>query len=440
MNNIIANMKKPLLHLFSLLVLPLAAFGQGSLNPPGPPAPTMQTLDQLGAKADQANAKADAIDAKSEKRVPISDATTPGNDSYQFIITESGSYYLTGNLRVTRANGIQVNAEGVTLNLNGFQISRASGSGGNGIAIEATGHRATVRNGSVKGFAFGIRSGNVTGGFPGPRACAFRDLSVSNCTGVAIEAGEGAVLESCRVHDNSGLSGIFTGNGSSLLNCTAANNTSTYGIFARPGSSLINCTAANNTTTHGIHAREGSSLTNCSASNNSSAAGASAGISTGEACTISDSTAHGNKSTAGTSTPTTGMGFQVGAGSTIQRCVARLNKGDGISVSSNAIARENNCFFNGFAGDGAGIHATGDDNRIEGNNVTENNRGIDVDAAGNLIIKNSASGNTTFNYDIVAGNVFGAVVDRTAPASGAVNGNSALSSAGTTDPWANISY
>ena len=40
----------------------------------------------------------------------------------------------------------------------------------------------------------------------------------------------------------------------------------------------------------------------------------------------------------------------------------------------------------------------------------------------------------------VANNVFGAIVNRTAPASAAVSGDSAASSAGTTDPWANFSY
>ena len=57
----------------------------------------------------------------------------------------------------------------------------------------------------------------------------------------------------------------------------------------------------------------------------------------------------------------------------------------------------------------------------------------------NVIIQNTAKQNAV-NYDIAANNVFGAIVDRTAAVSVAVSGNSAPSSAGTTDPWANISY
>ena len=94
---------------------------------------------------------------------------------------------------------------------------------------------------------------------------------------------------------------------------------------------------------------------------------------------------------------------------------------------------------NGSGGDGAGIHATGGDNRIEGNNCTGADRGIDVDAAGNIVIKNTCSGNTT-NWDIVANNVYGPIIDRTAPASPAVSGNSAASSLGSTDSNANFTY
>ncbi|MEO5722423.1 MAG: hypothetical protein ABIR71_13265 [Chthoniobacterales bacterium] len=118
------------------------------------------------------------------------------------------------------------------------------------------------------------------------------------------------------------------------------------------------------------------------------------------------------------------------------------NKGDGIHVSNDSLVTGNTCDSNGLGtgGDGAGIHATASDNRIESNNVTDNDRGIDVDQGGNLIIKNSASGSSFNNYEVVANNVYGAIVDRTAPASAAVSGNSAAASAATTDPWANFSF
>ena len=59
---------------------PPALLAQGSLTPPGPPALTMKTLQQV------------------EPRVPISSAP--------FTISQPGSYYLTTNLTVSGGDAI----------------------------------------------------------------------------------------------------------------------------------------------------------------------------------------------------------------------------------------------------------------------------------------------------------------------------------------------
>src|SRR5437763_4277045 len=392
-----------------------SAFGQGSLTPPGPPAPTMKKLDEVEPRTNL-------------QATPAPAGVDTSNADYHFIINQPGSYYLSANIVVTKANGIQINAEGVTLDLNGFQISQVSPSG-NGIEMPNMSHRTTVRNGTVKGFVSGIVGG--------AKACAFRDLAVTGCTTYGIVTGPGAVLESCRAHDNSGIAAIATGQGSTVSNCVANGNTTTYGISVNYNSAVTNCSAFSNTGLYGIHAYAGSTLTNCSAAFNIGTGTGSGGIYAGAGATVTHCSAYYNNST-GVSSPSTGMGFILNSGSTIQNCTAYLNFGDGIRVSSDCVVRENISGANNIFV-AAGIHSTGSSNRIEGNTVMTSSVGINADVAGNVMVQNTARQNTT-NYHIAANNVFGAIVDRTAAVSAVVSGNSAPSTAGTTDPWANISY
>src|SRR3979411_1007872 len=81
----------------------LSTFAQGSLTPPGAPAPTMKTLSQI------------------EPRTAIS--FTP------FVIPNAGSYYVTTNLvGISGTNGIVISSGNVTLDLNGFALLGVAGS------------------------------------------------------------------------------------------------------------------------------------------------------------------------------------------------------------------------------------------------------------------------------------------------------------------------
>src|SRR3954465_1490967 len=94
-----------------------SAFPQGSLTPPGAPAPTMKRLDEVEPRTNlQASPAPAGVDMT--------------NPNYHFVINKPGSYFLSANLAVTKSNGIEINAEGVTLDLNGFEISRASETSG----------------------------------------------------------------------------------------------------------------------------------------------------------------------------------------------------------------------------------------------------------------------------------------------------------------------
>ena len=132
-------------------------------------------------------------------------------------------------------------------------------------------------------------------------------------------------------------------------------------------------------------------------------------------------------------------GIRVEQGSTVDRCISSENAFNGIEATNACIIANNNCNLNGKAGDGAGIVVTGTDNRIESNNSIRADRGIDITGAGNIIIKNTCSGNT-LNWSIAANNIFGPIIDRTAPATAAVSGNAAANTLGSTDANANFSY
>lgn len=420
---------------FLAVALPAASFAQGPLTPPAAPAPSMKTLQQI------------------EPRIDL--ATIAGNANFHHVITESGSYFLSSNLNLTKAGGIQVIAANVRIDLNGFRVRWTGGSAaGTGIEIGPGAAGCVIENGSFNNLAIGltcIESFTVASGG------AFRNLAVSECASGMI-AGESWLIENCTAFDNGGNgitggkgstfrgctarnqagAGIVAGQGSALSNCTAIKNGGSGGILAGSDCTLLNCAAFENIGPVGIAAYAGSTLTNCIANRNTSSAAWSAGIHVTGAGTIIGCTALLNTNTSENSSGSAGIGISAETGTLIERCTVQSNKGDGIRVGSSCFVRGNTCTSNGNGNVGAGIYVTSGDNRIEGNQLTGNDRGLKVEATTSLILHNSARGNSAGNYEIVAGNRVGAIV--VPPLSGAVNGNSGAAGFGSNDPWANFAY
>jgi len=395
--------------------------GQGSLTPPGAPAGTMRTLDQL--------------DAKLEPRVPISSGTT--------FISQPGSYYLTTNVSigVASGNGILISVPDVTIDLNGFTLAGTAANTGEGIGLPAAGN-VTIRNGTITGWGnegingssaprcviedvlvFGNgRSGSHDGIGVGNDARIVRCTVVSN-TSIGIVTGMRSEVIQCIASTNGGP-GIQVGEQSVVKDCVAANNAAS-GFVLGPGANAENCIAVSNlnTTTgfSGFVVGNGGRVVGCVANYNA------VGISTGLACKVIDSTAVSNKfggiilaaDSSAIDCVATQNGSQgistTGDGALVSGCSSSDNAQDGIFVNSfNCMIVGNLVTGNNAAGTGTfgGIRILDAGNRVERNHIGyPANFGVivtGVTATNNVIICNTTFGNTNnVHNSIPAGNDVG---------------------------------
>lgn len=356
----------------------------GPLEPPlGPISSTGRTLTEV------------------EPRTPLSQANTPGDANSVYRIALPGSYFLTSNLAgVSGKHGIKIEADNVTIDLRGFSVIGVPGSI-TGIHVEGTRNNLAIRNGKITGW------------------------SDAGMNLVGVSASANAIVEDILARAN-GATGIRVSNNAVLRRCAANGNgvnLVSSGIVAFTNAAITDCVSRGNTG-NGIAAGEGAVLRNCSVFSNSGS-----GIAVGQGSVVVACSVRSNNQN----------GVSVGDGSLVADCASNSNRLDGILISGDCTVRGNSCDSNGNGGDGAGIHATGSDNRIEANNCTDSDRGIDIDSAGNIIIRNSCSGNTT-DWDFVANNVYGPIIDRRVPLSPAVAGFSAASTLASTDANANYSF
>jgi hypothetical protein len=210
----------------TLLFLALTSsftLAQGDLNPPpGGPTSTMKTLYQL------------------EARTPIPRTSGSPVAGPHFIISQPGSYYLTGNITVSTGDAILITAASdVSIDLNGFTIASTLTGSVTGIAISLPPNftRLTVRHGSIRssttvptngaaftlaGFASGIAAGpniNTTDFFTD---ALISDVHVHGCAGNGISFVKDSIFENCTFRNNGG-EGIRAIT-SSVTRCTASNN------------------------------------------------------------------------------------------------------------------------------------------------------------------------------------------------------------------------
>lgn len=160
----------------------------GPLTPPGAPAPTMKTLNEV------------------EARIPIGPLTTPGDANAVYVISQPGSYYLTGDVQgVAGKSGILIGAESVTLDLNGYALVGASGSL-HGVVMFAFVPGVEIRNGVVRNWG---QSGVLALAENG----RIRDLRIYNCGRWGIDVAGSLLprIEDCAVYSCGGIAGVDGG-------------------------------------------------------------------------------------------------------------------------------------------------------------------------------------------------------------------------------------
>ena len=340
-------------------------FAQGTLAPPGAPAPTMKTLTQV------------------EPRTAIT-------NSGAVTIFQPGSYYLTTNIAVNSGDAVTITTNGVKLDLNGFTISSTEVSpAGTGIMLSSGLRNITIANGFIQGgvtnngggvysgsgFAYGI----YYSGTP-PVNVQVSRVSVSGCLyhGIYLNSFDSTVVESCTVR-NAGSYGILAAiirssaaiqcgddaiHGEQVSDCEGEVEGTGYGIYAfgaqncygvsvhGPGVNAFtaqNCYGyglANDNSYSGLYAEN---ALNCSGSSN----GSGVGVFAATALNCSGSSNSGDGVYANTALNcygSSGSGDGVHVGYSAQNCIGGSNSGDGVHAFA-----MHNCY--GWSQSAYGVYA-----------------------------------------------------------------------------------
>jgi parallel beta-helix repeat protein len=389
-----------------------SGFAQGSLTPPGAPAPAMKSLSQI------------------EPRTPVDATHTPGDSGDMFIISQPGSYYLTTNIiGVSSMNGIEILTNNVTLDLNGFSLSVVSGTP-NGVCILNAQTNITVRHGSINGYNVGVynESGSSVN-------IVFECLDVSDCgtgifllgagvvrdcncennlyAGIVCSSGlvtgctasnNGSVgidvdmgtVSGCMAQDN--YEGFFVDNSSTVSDCVA-NNSKYEGFLILDNDNQVRDCIANYNSGIGIClAGKGDRVYGCVANHNSGNTGYGIYVG-GSTCQISGCVANYNA--------TNGI-CVAGSRATVTECTATANSGAGIVVAGDSVVEDSHASAN----TSDGIRSSGSGNRLE-HNQTRDNGGYGINSTfgpgGDSIMRNTAGGNGAGSYTPTSGSTFAPV-------------------------------
>lgn len=425
----------------------MAALGRmasaGPINPPvGPVGSTAKSLGEV------------------EPRTAINATNTPGDATAVFILQAEGSYYLMADVFVPSGKiGIKIlsSALNVTIDMNGFKIGGATGSGA-GIATVAAvgGSTLAIRNGKVQnmgGAGVSVNAQTLLVDGVAVNDCAGIGLDLSGNAGRVLNCGAfrcgshgfsigmAATMAQCAAEFNMGT-GFFSGSAVVFESCVASLNTG--GGFRAGTLRASNCMAVQNGGTsmlgidvlsaQGCEVNAGStgfSVSNPGSSANLSGclavsmsgvgyfmpnasgamlagcaarACAGGGFQPGPYAMLTACMASGNGVFGGSSS-----GFILSTGSRGENCGATQNAQHGFLVTSGCTLTNCTAADNGSAVLGnAGFRATGADTTFDSCTATGNPVGFNA-TGGCILTRNRASGNTT-NFSLIGTNFLGAIV------------------------------
>lgn len=186
--------------------------------------------------------------------------TRCGINALPFTIDQCGSYFLTGCLTGTPGmDGITIQADDVTLDLNGFTLIGVPGSG-NAVTVQPGQKNTKVENGTVQGWD---GSGLILGDLPKVNLCSIDGVGQN---GVVV--GADALITNCNL-SSSGIDGIVANGPGCLIQNVVVGGSSGDGIVAGPGSTVRDCIAHNNA--RGIEVTDACLIIGNNANNNQGA-------------------------------------------------------------------------------------------------------------------------------------------------------------------------
>jgi hypothetical protein len=316
--------------LLAALVVAASHALAGPLDPP--PGPIQSTLKTL-------------VDV--EPRTAVSQENTPGDSDATYVISQPGSYYLSGDVNTKSGqSGIKIASfDGVTLDLNGFTIR---GDNGSEYGVLIQGNDITVRNGRMQGFKGGISPGagqltaedlditlNASQFYDGISSSQF--LRVARCSiafagGYGIAAQTAALVTDCHIIGSNlpSSGGIVVGSG--LIDACTIYDVRNQGILLNSGT-VRGASVSGSFTGSGVRVVFSGTIESCSVSMQG---GTGTGFLIGEG-TISGCTAANGFT-----------GFILGSDSSVQNCVATGMSSRGFQLSGGGSATD--CSATSIAG------------------------------------------------------------------------------------------